>query len=999
MRTRLVPVCLVAASMAASLSAAVAEGSPPRKRMPLADGLAPAAAARAMSVPPGFSVKLLAAEPDVCQPIAMCFDDRGRLWVAEAYSYPRRVAPDEARDRILIFEDTDGDDAFDKRTVFKEGLNLVSGVEVGFGGVWVGAAPELLFIPDADGDDVPDGEPRVLLDGWGWQDTHETLNAFTWGPDGWLYGCHGVFTHSAVGKPGTADGDRVKLNAGYWRYHPVRHEFEIFAEGTSNPWGIDFNEVGDAFSTACVIPHLYHVIQGGRYQRQAGQHFSPWTFDDIKTIARHRHWVGGQWDQADREASDSAGGGHAHAGACFYLGGSWPDRFRGKLFMNNIHGARLNEDKVTPVGSGYVGDGEPDFLFANDTWSQFISLQVGPDGQMVVLDWYDRNQCHSGDDGGHDRSNGRIFKVVYDRSQPQPVTVDLARESDAALVGMLGHDNDWFARHARRLLQERAAARRLDPGTPGLLDARLAAGAPLPRRLRVIWALHAVGGLDEPRIMRLLADADPLVRSWAIQLATERRAVPASLLGRFRTMAADDPSPVVRLALCSALQRLPLEARWPISAALVTHGEDAGDHNLPLMNWYAIEPLVTSDPARAMELASASRIATVSRFIVRRTASEEGCYEALVARLTAADSPTRKWMLEEMVAALAARGRMPAPRAWDAGYDALVGDTDESVRRLAGVAAVRFGDPRVLPSLRSRLADRTADPTQRQEALDALVSAQDEGTPEVLHRLLDDVPMQKGAIAALASFPHAATPPALLAAYRGLSDASRQAAIAALVSRPDWTMSLLDAIAAGTVPRGDLSAFTVGRLAQSADGQVLARLNEVWGTIRATPENRTAEIEKWRVALGPDAMKAADVSRGRAVFATTCGSCHLLHGEGGKIGPDLTGSNRTDLDYLLANLLDPGAVVGRDYQMTTVITQDGRSLAGIVVQETPTSLVLQTPTERITLSLADVDERHLAPQSLMPENQLAQLAAEAARDLVAYLRHPSQVPLPANAPP
>jgi putative heme-binding domain-containing protein len=259
--------------------------------------------------------------------------------------------------------------------------------------------------------------------------------------------------------------------------------------------------------------------------------------------------------------------------------------------------------------------------------------------------------------------------------------------------------------------------------------------------------------------------------------------------------------------------------------------------------------------------------------------------------------------------------------------------------------------------------------------------------------------MQKGAIAALASFPHAATPPALLAAYRGLSDASRQAAIAALVSRPDWTMSLLDAIAAGTVPRGDLSAFTVGRLAQSADGQVLARLNEVWGTIRATPENRTAEIEKWRVALGPDAMKAADVSRGRAVFATTCGSCHLLHGEGGKIGPDLTGSNRADLDYLLANLLDPSAVVGRDYQMTTVITQDGRSLAGIVVQETPTSLVLQTPTERITLSLADVDERHLASQSLMPENQLAQLAAEAARDLVAYLRHPTQVPLPANAPP
>jgi putative heme-binding domain-containing protein len=270
---------------------------------------------------------------------------------------------------------------------------------------------------------------------------------------------------------------------------------------------------------------------------------------------------------------------------------------------------------------------------------------------------------------------------------------------------------------------------------------------------------------------------------------------------------------------------------------------------------------------------------------------------------------------------------------------------------------------------------------------------------ELAYRVLARLDLGRDAASIYSGAPARPWTQALLAAYRGLSDASRQAAIAALVSRPDWTISLLDAIAAGTVPRGDLSAFTVGRLAQSADGQVLSRLNEVWGTIRATPENRTAEIEKWRVALGPDAMKAADVSRGRAVFATTCGSCHLLHGEGGKIGPDLTGSNRADLDYLLANLLDPSAVVGRDYQMTTVITQDGRSLAGIVVQETPTSFVLQTPTERITLSMADVDERHLAPQSLMPENQLTQLTPEEARDLVAYLRHPPQVPLPANAPP
>jgi putative membrane-bound dehydrogenase-like protein len=222
-----------------------------------------------MSAPEGFAVKLLAAEPEVQQPIAMCFDDRGRLWVVECYAYPHKDPAAEARDRILIFEDTDGDHVLDSRKVFAEGLNLASGIAVGFGGVWVGAAPDFMFFPDADGDDVPDGPPRILLDGWGAQDTHETLNSFSWGPDGWLYGCHGVFTHSAVGKPGTPQADRVKINAGIWRYHPVRHEFEVFSEGTSNPWGVDFNDLGHAFQTACVIPHLYHVIPGGRYQRQA----------------------------------------------------------------------------------------------------------------------------------------------------------------------------------------------------------------------------------------------------------------------------------------------------------------------------------------------------------------------------------------------------------------------------------------------------------------------------------------------------------------------------------------------------------------------------------------------------------------------------------------------------------------------------------------------------------------------------------------------------------
>ncbi len=399
---------------------------------PLLEGATAEDAAKAMTLPPGFRAIAAAAEPDVMQPIAFTLDHRGRMWVAEAYSYPHRQPEGKARDRILILEDTNGDHKFDKRKVFIDGLNLVSGLEVGFGGVWVGAAPYLLFIPDHDGDDKPDGKPQILLDGWGYQDTHETLNSFIWGPDGWLYGCHGVFTHSKVGKPGTPDAKRIPFNAGVWRYHPTRHIFEAFAQGTSNPWGVDFNEHGQCFIEACVIPHFFHMIQGGRYQRQGGRHFNPHTYDDIKTIADHLHYAGNIRDHAHwgktpgvPSATAAAGGGHAHAGLMIYLGDSWPAQYRGAAFMNNIHGARLNMDLLKPNGSGYIASHGPDFVKFNDRWSQIINLRYDQDGSVYLIDWYDKNQCHRREPDNHDRSNGRIYKIIYNNEER--TEVDLAK--------------------------------------------------------------------------------------------------------------------------------------------------------------------------------------------------------------------------------------------------------------------------------------------------------------------------------------------------------------------------------------------------------------------------------------------------------------------------------------------------------------------------------------------------------------------------------------------
>src|SRR5215471_9845439 len=421
-------------SWAVEALAASGEPVPPPDIIKFA-GLSPEAAAREMSLPPGFKATLFAGEPDVKQPIAFALDHRGRLWVAEGYTYPIRAKEREGKDRILVFEDTNGDGKFDRRTVFMEGLNLVSGLEVGFGGVWVGAAPYLMFIPIKDGDEPkPAGKPEILLDGWAYQDTHETLNTFTWGPDGWLYGCQGVFTHSNVGRPGAPDSERTRLNAGVWRYHPTKHIFELFAEGTSNPWGIDFDEHGQAFIEACVIPHSFHMIQGGRFERQAGSHFNPYTYDDIKTFADHVHWVGNKGPHAGNSRSAAAGGGHAHAGMLIYQEDNWPEQYRGKLFMNNIHGACINMDVPERQGSGFVGHHAPNFIEFNDVWSQIINLEEGPDGAVYMIDWYDKNQCHHNDPNGHDRTNGRIFKIAYGETKWAPV--DLQKKSDDELIAL-----------------------------------------------------------------------------------------------------------------------------------------------------------------------------------------------------------------------------------------------------------------------------------------------------------------------------------------------------------------------------------------------------------------------------------------------------------------------------------------------------------------------------------------------------------------------------------
>lgn len=605
----------------------------------LFSGLEPEAATQAMTLPEGFQAHLFASEPELTQPIAFCLDDRGRLWVAEGHQYPHRAEGEIGKDRIIILEDTDGDHHFDRKKVFKDNLNLISGLEVGFGGVWVGAAPYLMFIPDRNADDLPDTEPEILLDGWDpYRDTHETLNTFSWGPDGWLYGCHGVFCPSMVGKPGTPAEERQRVDAAIWRYHPTRHTFEVFAEGTSNPWGLDFNARGHAFIEACVIPHFWHIIQGARYQRQGGQHYAitheekervqsflpprapdylhPFIYQDIQTHGDHVHWAGNKGPHAGNNRSDETGGGHAHSGLMLYQGASWPEAYHDQAFMNNIHGQRINMDLPQRVGSGYVGRHGPDFLNFNDKWSQVLNMLYDHNGSVYMIDWYDANQCHHRRDDGHDRSNGRIYKVVYDNEPWTPV--DLGAHRPEGWVRLQLHRNEWFALQARKRLMAHGG----DAELFSLIDQLLAQTEDTVHRLRLMWTLSAIGGWSQEHGLAAMSDQDEDIRAWGIQLTWESKNPTKASLAKLLHLAANDPSSLVRLYVASALQRTPVPARYPILEALVSREEDIQDHNLPLMYWYAMEPVVGQDAQQGLSLLKACRIPLLRQFITRRMATE-----------------------------------------------------------------------------------------------------------------------------------------------------------------------------------------------------------------------------------------------------------------------------------------------------------------------------------------------------------------------------------------
>ena len=967
----------------------------------------PEKAVEMIRLPEGFSASLFASEPEIRQPISITTDGRGRIWVAECITYAESERNFDMRysDRILIFEDTDGDGQADKRTVFWEGGKRLTSIEVGNGGVYALCAPHFMFIPDADGNDVPDGQPEILLDGWNSDFVrHNMVNGLKWGPDGWLYGRHGIQATSFVGPPEATDSQRTALNCCMWRFHPMTREFEVVCEGTTNPWGHDWDEHGELFMINTVIGHLWHVVPGARFRRMYGSHFNPYTYETIEQTADHFHFSGKEnWNDVKKhglsDETDRLGGGHAHCGMMIYQGDNWPDEYRGQLFTANFHGRRLNRESLHRQGNGYVGKHEKDFMFTSDVWFRGVEMIYGPDGGVYVLDWSDIGECHERD--GIHRTSGRIFKIVYGETN-KPVGCNLQAKTNEELFALLRHENQWFVRTAQRLLRERALKKEQDRNDiVNRIQTLLAENKEQPAFSEIyqtMWLQYAINypsgdsveSADDTAIVNWLENDNEHVRATVVKVLSDRpsQSLPQGSMQRLLDLAANDNSSLVRLHLASAMRRMTNSQRIEMAIALAAHAEDAGDRTQEKLIWYNLEPAIVSNWNRAMELAVGSQLPHLSHCIYRRLGAEATDHpEFLVAMLELAgrSKANATAVLPAMQEALNGRRKVPAPENWESTVKLCAEfEAPEIERTLAFLGAI-FGNGVSTDQLKKIANNAKNEVAVRRQAIKAYAQAKPEGLFKTLQRWLRDRAVAVEAVRALAYCSEPEVAKSILKSFDTFDVETKRSAITTLSTRSVWAKELLRAIEAGKIQRSDLNAAHARQIKGHDDDTLNELLAEHWGVVKEASEELAAKMVEIRAMVERKDI-APDFTNGAKMFANNCANCHVLNGTGGNRGPDLTGSDRQNTSYLLENIIAPSSSVADTYRSSVLKLEDGRTLVGVVTEESSTTLKLLMVDEEVVIEIDSIAGRRNTQESLMPTGLLDKLSEQEIVDLFGYLR-------------
>ena len=991
-------------------------------------GFAPDEAVKRMQLPPGFTARVVAAEPTIRQPLSISFDERGRLWVLQYLQYPNPAGLNPVKqdqylrtvwdrvpepppkgpkgaDRITILFDPDGHGVYRKSKDFVTGLNLATGFCIGNGGVYVVQPPYLLFYPDKDGDDVPDGDPEVCVTGFGMEDTHSYANSLQWGPDGWLYGAHGSTVTAKIANPANPK-EVLEFQQGIWRYHPKTKRFELFSEGGGNTYGLDFDKHGQAIAgTNWGGFAMLHQLQGAYYVKGFSKHgplHNPHTY--------------GYFDHVPYKDFK---GGHVTCGGIVYQADVYPKEFHDQYIAGNLLSNAVYWHRMEPNGSTFKARHGGDLLVSNDTWFRPVDCYLGPDGCVYVADWYDKRAAHLDPVDNWDKTNGRVYRIEYQGTK-QPAPFDLRKKSSAELVELLKHSNKWWRNEARRLLADRQAQAVL----PALKEQL--AGARGVLAVESLWALYGIAGLDDETAAALLGHPDEHVRSWIVRLLGDRPRtkqeypnysppgadVSTELVAKLVQLAETDPSPTVRSQLACTAKRLDRSPGLRLASALAGRSEDAGDPFLPLLIWWAMEPHF------ALPTLAHQRIVLPTNPKMRDFLAERIARRTVASDLALADSPDRRAypdppeerrnrltytamllsnpsapavpaMLRGVEAALDGRSfdrLLPVTAGW---LDVLSGrhPADENLFRVRvrfnhgdalRVAHARLGDPKRSDADKVKVTQLLGQ-VRRPESLPELIRLFREGKSDAV---------RSAAITAAQAYADPGVTNELLTALPKLAGNLRTQAIGLLFARPTSARSLLEQVEAKHLDPKTIPLEQVRLALEFKDAEIERLVTKHWGKIGpATAGEKQARITWLNVMLGR--VGPSDLANGKALFTQHCAVCHTLHGEGGKVGPDLTTADRKNRTYMLTNIVDPSGYIRPEFVSHKVSTLDGRTFTGLVSASDAGSVtlvnVVENKPQTVVVARKDIDDLTPLPTSLMPEKLLDTLTYEQVGDLFAFI--------------
>ena len=952
----------------------------------------PAEALAALKTPDDLVVEQVLTEPDVRQPLFIDFDERGRLWVAQYLQYPfpaglkilsedkflratyDKVPPPPPNhfrglDKITIHEDTDGDGKFDKRKTFLEGMNIVTSFARGRGGVWVLNPPYLLFYADRDGDDVPDGDPEVHLQGFGLEDTHSCASNLRWGPDGWLYACQGSTVSGDIVRPGIDKKPVHSMGQLIWRYHPEQRRYEIFAEGGGNAFGLEIDSVGRVYSGHNGgDTRGFHYVQGGYFQKGFSKHgplSNPYAFGYFPAM---KHAAVPRFTHA----------------FVIYEGAALPVAYQGRLFGVAPLQSHVVMSKLSSDGSTFKTEDVGFAITSSDDWFRPVGITVGPDGAIYVCDMYEAQIAHlRHHEGKIDTSTGRIYRLRAKDASPQK-PFNLAELSSEELIGQLKHPNKWFRRTALRLLADRkdaavaAELRKHLPDDPGQFA------------LECLWALNASGGFDEMVAITGLNHVNPYVREWTVRLVGDSGKVSPELASRMSQLAQSEPNIEVRSQLACTARRLPAEQALPIVRELLARDEDLDDVHLPLLLWWAIEAKAESDRdavANLFDDSSIWQLPIVNKHILHRLMrryAASGSRKDLVtcAKLLnmAAGDEQRKALMRGFEEAFQGRPLAGLP-------DELV----EAMSKFGGQSvtlALRQGKPEAVEQALAAIADDKADANQRLQYIQIFGEVRQTRSVPVLLKLVQstaDDGLRTAALAALEKYDDPQIAATVLAGYSQWTEDVRSVALSLLAGRKSSTLALLEALDAGRLDAAAIPLEVARQLTVHRDPRIAELVSKHFGGIEGAT---TAQMQD-QIARLADTIRVGSGSpySGKKLFAAHCAKCHTLFGQGGQIGPDLTSYKRDDVPNMLVNIVNPSAEVREGFETYQVLTDDGRVVSGFLVDRDNQVIVLRgADGQTVSLAQSEIDDMARLRKSLMPEGVLAKLADQDVRDLFAYLR-------------